>query len=180
MRKLCDKDCENCDLEECLQKIPPYAWWMIEEQRTEQSKEQRRRYVKRKRELCIAFGVCRECMAKDAKVNKYCTECFAKMRKHNEIRRNGIHRSERVSYGLCYFCGQPAEKGFKTCVKHHEMARNNILHTDFSVNKNHVWRRKDREMYDKRQHGAGCLEDDRGAIHSRRSENACKSIEPIC
>lgn len=141
MRKLCEKDCGNCDLEECLLKTPPYDWKKTEQFRTENSKEQRRKYVKRKRELCIAFGICRECMCRDAKVNKYCTECFVKMRKNNKKRRNKIHRAERVSYGLCYFCGNPVEKGFKTCTKCHEIMKNNILHTDYqNMAKNHWWR----------------------------------------
>ena len=49
---------------ECLDKNKECS----ERTRSETSKEQRRRYIKRKRNLCIAFGVCRECMCKKATV----------------------------------------------------------------------------------------------------------------
>lgn len=148
MCKLCDKNCGSCDLEDCVQKIPPFAWWLIEQKRTPQSREQRRRYIARKRDLCIAFGICRECMCKDAKVGNYCTECYVKNAKHNERRRKGVHRAERISFGLCYFCGKPAQDGFKTCEKHHRIMADNLFGFDrTSANKNHVWRKMDRRVF---------------------------------
>lgn len=150
MRKLCDKNCEFCNLDECLMKHPPFDWSISENQRSETSKEQRRNYVKRKRELCIAFGICRECMCREATQNKYCLECFVKMRKRNDARRKDIHRVERSSYGLCYFCGEPAEKGFKTCEKHHKIQANKLSGTVHSNNEKHIWRGFDRLVFAKK------------------------------
>lgn len=151
MRKLCDKNCETCELDECVMKHPPFDWSASEKQRTEISKEQRRNYVKRKRELCVAFGICRECLCREATQNKYCLECFVKMRKRNNARRKDIHRAERISYGLCYFCGKPTEEGFKTCKEHHRMQAEKILKTNYQDNSEHIWRKLDRLIFVKRK-----------------------------
>lgn len=55
MRKLCDKNCETCELDECVMKHPPFDWSASEKQRTEISKEQRRNYVKRKKRVVCCF-----------------------------------------------------------------------------------------------------------------------------
>lgn len=151
MRKLCDKNCETCELDECVMKHPPFDWSVSENQRTETSKEQRRGYSKRKRELCIAFGICRECMCREATQNKYCLECFVKMRKRNNARRKDIHRAERISYGLCYFCGKPTEEGFGTCKKHHMLQAKKISNANYQDNQNHIWRKLDRLVFVKRK-----------------------------
>lgn len=147
MRKLCDKDCGNCELGKCLLKYPPYDWVPSERTRTNKSRQQRREYMRRKREICIAFGVCRECMCRTAANGNYCLECYVKIRNRSEAKRNGIHRAERTSFGLCYFCGEPAEKGFKTCAKHHFVAANNLSGTDYQDNKSHPWRKQDRLVF---------------------------------
>lgn len=147
MRKLCDKDCGNCNLDECLQKYPPYDSMLCERRRTETSKKQRREYQKRKRELCIAFGICRECMCKIATNGNYCLECYLKNKKRSKRKRNGVPRAERVSFGLCYFCGEPAEKGFKTCRYHHLIMANNVKHTNYNDNKYHIWRQQNKLIF---------------------------------
>lgn len=149
MRKLCDKKCYDCTLDECLLKQPPYDWLAIERTRTRKSKQQRREYLKKKREICIAFGVCRECLSKDIVKGNYCLECYVKNKKRNEAKRKGIARYDRVSYGLCYFCGKPVESGYKTCTECHEIMADNITHTDYSDNKSHVWRKLNNLIYTK-------------------------------
>lgn len=151
MRKLCDKHCEDCEIEECLLKRPPWDWRPAERTRSEQSKQARRSYQAKKRELCVAFGVCRECMCRDATYGKKCLECHVKEHKRNEARRDGIHRSERTAYGLCFFCGKPVEKGFRTCPEHHKIVASNILHTDYSNNKNHIWRKRDKLIFTRKK-----------------------------
>lgn len=146
MRKLCDKNCGTCDLEKCLLKNPPYDWKVTESHRTEKSREQRRNYVKRKREICIAFGVCRECMAKDAVVGNYCVECFVKNKRRNELKRKDFPRSERPAYGKCYFCGKPVERGFKTCKKCHENIKERVMNRKIN-NSGHIWRNMNKLIF---------------------------------
>jgi len=150
MRKLCDKKCYDCTLEECLLKQPPYDWMATERTRTENSKQQRKEYLKKKREICIAFGVCRDCLSRDAVKGNYCLECYIKNKKRNEAKRKDIARYDRASYGLCYFCGKPVEPGQKTCKEHHEIMAGNVKRTDYSNNKNHIWRKQNKLIYAKR------------------------------
>ena len=147
MRKLCDKKYYDCTHDECLLKYPPYDWVVAERTRTEKSKQQRREHLKKKREICIAFGVCRECLSQNAIKGNYCLECYVKNKKRNEAKRKDIARYDRVSYGLCYFCGGQVESGQKTCKKHHEIMADNIKHTDYSDNKNHIWRKWNKLIY---------------------------------
>ena len=51
------------------------------------SKEQYNRrlaYNKRKRELCVAFGLCRDCLKRDATKGKYCLDCYIKYTRRNK------------------------------------------------------------------------------------------------
>lgn len=145
MKKLCNKECWNCNLDECVQKWSPWDWMSIEQARSEDSKAQRRNYIKRKRDLCIAFGVCRECLCKPATYGLKCTSCHVKEIKRNAARRKDIPRHERPKYGRCYFCGDPVEKGFKTCPKCHKIMAVNMLKGKANVNmENHYWRKMDR------------------------------------
>lgn len=51
--------------------------------------------------------------------HSYCEKCLIRQREYGRRKReiNGItiSRSERVSYGLCYFCGKPVDTGKRTC-----------------------------------------------------------------
>ena len=53
MRKLCDKKCFDCTLDECLLKRPPYDWMPAERTRTEKSKQQRRKYLKKREKYAL-------------------------------------------------------------------------------------------------------------------------------
>lgn len=108
---------------------------------TEDQYKRRLAYNKRKRELCVAFGVCRNCLKKDATNGKFCLECYIKSQRSNAKRREcEIKRADRVEYGLCYFCGEPVVEGKKTCPKCYENRKNGILRNKYD-NKNHNWRR---------------------------------------
>lgn len=70
------------------------------EKRSEASREQRKAYMKRKREICIAFSVCRECMASDALPGtKKCKECTEK-----GLNRNKKDREWYKDNGICTKC----------------------------------------------------------------------------
>lgn len=121
---------------ECLDKIKE----MSEKYRSKDSKEQRKKYLKRKRGLCVAFGICRECLKRKATVGLKCTECHIKEVKRNNAKRIKVKRNMRVELGLCYFCGEKALEGYKVCKTHLEICRNNIGKWKRD-NSNHYWRK---------------------------------------
>ena len=126
---------------ECLDKHKERC----EKSRSEASRVQRRKYIKRKRELCIAFGVCRDCFKRDVKVGKMCLECYVKQVKRNNKRKN-IPREKRINLGLCYFCGDKVIEGKKVCEKHYKVMCNNLSKAD-KDNSTHIWRKlKDAEV----------------------------------
>lgn len=122
---------------ECLDKHKERC----EKTRSEASKEQRRKYVKRKRNLCIAFGICRECFKREVKVGLKCIECHAKEINRNKKRRTEIPREIRPELKMCYFCGEPVKKGKKVCEKHYNICCKNIAKGYGKDNSNHYWRK---------------------------------------
>lgn len=56
MRKLCDKNCEDCEIEECLLKRPPWDWRPAERTRSEQSKQARRSYQAKKENFALLLA----------------------------------------------------------------------------------------------------------------------------
>ena len=66
-------------------------------------------------------------------------EKIEKIVKRNEAKRTEVKKNMRVELGLCYFCGQLSENGYKTCEKHHKIMANNFSKWDRN-NNNHYWR----------------------------------------
>lgn len=70
-------------------------------------------YFKDRRERLKALGICVKCGKRKAESNK--TRCrFCNIKENEramEYRGNNIPRSERPSYGMCYFCGTEIENG---------------------------------------------------------------------
>lgn len=61
-------------------------------------------------------GLCTRCGKHKASSNRsLCEWCLAKARNNYSKNKNDISRSERSSYGLCYFCGLPLDREGKTC-----------------------------------------------------------------
>lgn len=113
-----------------------------ERTRSDKSKEQRRIYIKRKRELCIAFSVCRECLKRPARVGLKCTECHVKEIQRRERNRKEVPRNMRVELGLCYFCGSVAVDGKRTCKKHLQLQGDKLRKWHLTRdNSNHIWRK---------------------------------------
>ena len=107
---------------------------------TEDQYKKRLAYNKRKRELCVAFGLCRDCLKRDAVKGKFCLECYLKAQRRNKKKREGdVIRSERVEYGLCYFCGKPVIEGKKTCPDCYDSRKLSILKNKHN-NTQHSWR----------------------------------------
>lgn len=74
--------------------------------------------MKRKKEQ----GICRSCNNKIAEGHTYCSKCLTKKRersKHDRLIKghDGIDRSERYYYGLCYRCGEPLDTDKRLCSK---------------------------------------------------------------
>ena len=87
-------------------------------------------------------GLCRSCRKKQVKEgHTYCEVCLIKKRERAREYRakntnSGISRSERPSYGLCYFCGDKIDREGKVCVSCANRVTNN-----FSRNgNNEYWR----------------------------------------
>ena len=107
---------------------------------TEDQYKRRIAYNKRKRELCITFGLCRECLKKDAVKGKYCLECYIKYTRRNSKKREGeVSRTLSVEYVLCYFCGEPVLEGKKTCHSCYTNRKAIMLKNKFN-NESHRWR----------------------------------------
>ena len=66
-------------------------------------------YAKRKEN-----GLCTRC-GKKATIYTKCLECYTKNRKYRKTRKDNIVRAERVSYGMCYFCGNDILPGKRVC-----------------------------------------------------------------
>lgn len=108
---------------------------------TEDQYKRRLAYNRRKRELCIAFGLCRDCLKRDAVKGKFCLECYLKAQRRRMKKREGsIARTERIEYGLCYFCGKPVLEGKKTCPDCYNNRRVIMIENAISDNTHHVWR----------------------------------------
>lgn len=83
----------------------------------------RKEYDKR-----INQGVCTRCGKRKAdKDYKTCALCRDKNRKYRRKNNKTINRNERYLQGLCYFCNNPIEPGYKVCSKHHNQ---NIQHAN--------------------------------------------------
>lgn len=88
--------------------------------RENQKKTDKSRYEQRKEN-----GLCVVCGKKQKQKGLKCISCYnrvkANHRRYNE--RHGIptdiSRAERISYGLCYICGETGYDGHRVCKKHY-------------------------------------------------------------
>lgn len=87
----------------------------------------RRSYNKTLRERRKAAGLCIDCGRPICSSSKcYCVECRIKNQKRNERRKEGLNRSERKQYGLCYICGKEALPGKAVCKEHYDTLVRNL------------------------------------------------------
>lgn len=91
-----------------------------EDYRENQSKGSKKRYQYRKEK-----GLCVVCGKKQQEKGLKCISCYNKV-KANRRRYNDKHgiptdisRAERISYGLCYICGETGYDGHRVCRKHY-------------------------------------------------------------
>lgn len=82
----------------------------------EQKKHDLDKYYKLKEQ-----GICTYCKHEKAVAGKTkCAKCSAKIKNRKEQKRNDISRSDRISYGLCYICGDNIIDGKGVCQKCYE------------------------------------------------------------
>lgn len=95
-----------------------------------ESKYRHSQWLKKRRDLLYAFGVCVVCGKKDAeKGSSTCANCKFKICKRSEKqrRKNGIiARDGYTKSGICYFCESPSMAGKKTCQKHYDICCHNL------------------------------------------------------
>lgn len=103
--------------------------------------EKERQYHKNRRQKLKETGICVKCGKRKAENGKTrCGICNAMERQRvKEYRGQGIDRSERPAYGMCYFCGDHISSG-KICLKCAERVSKNLP----EKSNNKVWR-----MYEK-------------------------------
>lgn len=84
-----------------------------QENKEEQKKHDLDKYYQLKEQ-----GICTYCKHEKAVAGKTkCAKCSAKIKNRKEQKRQDIRRSERMSYGLCYICGDKAINGKGVCQK---------------------------------------------------------------
>lgn len=117
-------------------------------------------YKRRKRDLCVAFGVCPKCMQRDKyKGNsgigkKYngilCYDCYVKslIATEKDKYKNGkVPRNLRKEKGLCYMCCKPVVEGEYFCEEHLAFAkhRGRLGGKASASLPTHIWRKYTRE-----------------------------------
>lgn len=113
----------------------------------ERTKEQahaayRRRYTRRKE-----AGICYRCGRRRVEgTHILCKTCRITM---SNKERQGIPRSERVAWGLCYFCGEPLDREGRSCKKCAERCIKTLERNRPKGNEN--WRRANEVVFGKRE-----------------------------
>lgn len=108
--------------------------------------ERKKQYRKRKRELCVAFGVCVMCFKRDATHGTMCIDCYIKdKRRHQLVSKGKAPKELRAELGLCTLCGEPALEGYKLCEKHLEVSRRNLAKANLARKpmSEHPWKKQD-------------------------------------
>ena len=92
-------------------------------------------------------GMCRGCRKKKREEgHTYCTTCLIKKRERSRRDRmkkeKPTDRSERVSNGLCYFCGNPIDRDGRSCKS---CAERNTKNLPLDIGgKNEYWRQQNK------------------------------------
>ena len=103
-----------------------------------------------------AEGICVKCKKrKSDKGHATCSICRAKqttLRRNANRRKGAIPLEERRMNGICIFCNNPVEDGYKVCKVHLEMNREKAAIARKSVNTDkHVWRENNKLIFKKKE-----------------------------
>ena len=93
-----------------------------------------REWSKKTHAEMIEKGICNRCRKRKADGGfKTCTMCRDKKnRRYLEKNFDKLDRSKRADMGICYFCDNPVESGYKVCEYHH---RKNIEYANLDKTK---------------------------------------------
>lgn len=92
-------------------------------------------YIKNLREQRKENGLCIWCGKPICSTSTvYCTDCKIKNQRRNNKRKNGIERSERHEYGLCYICGKRAIEGKRLCEDCYKKTCDNLPDSKVGMN----------------------------------------------
>lgn len=124
----------------------------IKKRENEQEKEERKRkhreYLKKLRDERKKNGLCIMCGKPQCNSSiVYCIDCKIKNQRRNEKRKNGIDRSDRKNYGLCYRCGNTCIKGKSLCENCYNVSIQN-LPKDNATNENYIrWKNQNKLIF---------------------------------
>lgn len=109
-------------------------------------------YFNERQETLKELGLCRTgCGRKRAEGKTYCETCLVKHREASRERsrrksRDGLSRSERPNYGLCYTCGDQLDRDGRICSKCAEKMTLNLP----KVHDNKNWRKQNANLFTSR------------------------------
>ena len=127
-KKICDGDCFHCKYDDCINDKGIEAavhdterkkvyWDTHPDYRKRQNLNNKKRYYRLKN-----AGLCVDCGINPAVTGRTrCYECRIRNERNN-LKRVKKGRELWRSNGKCYFCGEPALPGKKTCQRHYEIA----------------------------------------------------------
>ena len=134
-----ERKCIECRAAESERRITRYHA-NTEKMRHEQHESYKRRYARRKE-----AGQCVKCGRKTKNNHAYCGICLARRRNKQS---SEILRSERVSNGLCYFCGEPLDRDGRSCTKCAERCTETIA--KYRPVKSKTWDRANAAIFNSR------------------------------
>ncbi len=119
-----------------------------------ESSHRHQQWLKRRRDLCYAFGVCVTCEKRDAENGKsICKICAVKAKIRAEKRRQEKGIMPRNSYtknGICFFCESPVLPGRKTCEKHYEICCSNMLKARNTPREENYFEKQNRAFWEEK------------------------------
>lgn len=120
-----ERSCPEC-------KAKNYAYQMSVDK--EHKNKIHREWSKRTHAEMIEKGICTRCRKRKADYGlKTCGICRDKKNRRTLEKNYGkLDRKDRVKMGICYFCNNPVEKGYKVCEYHH---RKNIEYANLDKTK---------------------------------------------
>lgn len=119
----CGKNKLFGDEKECLEcKEKAYEAVMKNRNKDDYNKTHRE-WARKEHQKRIENGICTRCGKRKPDFGyKTCGICRAKDTETRRIRNyKSEKRSDRIKRGLCYFCDNPVEEGFKVCKEHRQL-----------------------------------------------------------
>lgn len=105
---------------DCLDQVKITSEW----NRSQESKDHRRAYNKKKVDLCVALGVCRNCQRRDAVHGQVCEVCKSK----RDVKALSKSKKALRQYlQTCTICGNKRVEGYRVCQRCLSVRRENLV-----------------------------------------------------